>query len=307
MADSGRYLSAPDTVTEPTILVVLDLPDIGLGRHDVPTLQVAACQVGASWRRVPLEVTVGGEVRTVSTAPAEAIIGTTLSSLGDGDSLDVELADPEHWLESRDAHALSNGANLAAVGSELIQFGGAVPIGESRFRLSGVVRGVRGSEWAMTSHTAGENFVLIAPGTLQEIVLPSALGSTASVKARGLADQDAVPVDRIVTGEAMRPPAPVELQGQIESDGALSLTWVRRSRLSWTWTGADVPLGESAERYEVTIEHSTGTLTFQTSAPSLVASADALAGVTGSVMIGVVQVGDFAKSRPATLPFDLGC
>jgi len=133
MADSGRYLSAPDTVTEPTTLVVLDLPNLGLGRHDVPALQVAACQVGASWRPVPLEVTVGAEVRTLSTAPAEAVIGTTLNSLGDGDSLDVELADPAHWLESRDAGALSNGANLAAVGSEIIQFGGAVPIGRVAF------------------------------------------------------------------------------------------------------------------------------------------------------------------------------
>ena len=159
----------------------------------------------------------------------------------------------------------------------------------------------------MNSHVSGENFVLIAPGTLQEIVLPpSALGSSASVKARGLADRDAVPIDRIVTGEAMRPPAPVELQGQIDTDGALSLAWVRRSRLSGTWTGADVPVGESAERYEVTIEHPTGTLTFQASSPKLVVPAEALAGITGSVVINVVQVGDYAKSRPVTLPFDLG-
>jgi hypothetical protein len=158
----------------------------------------------------------------------------------------------------------------------------------------------------MDLHVSGEAFVLIAPGTLQEIVLPpSALGSSASVKARGLADHEAAPIERVGTGEAMRPPSPVDLQGQVETDGALSLTWLRRSRLSWTWTGADVSLGESGERYEVTIEHSTGTLNFQTSYPTLVVPADALAGVTGLVMIGVVQVGDYAKSRPAALPFEL--
>lgn len=204
-ADGGSHLAAPDQVAVPTTLAVLDLPDLGFGRHDVPTLQVAACQAGSRWRPIFIEVTSGSEVWTVRSALAEAVIGTALNPVAD--VVDIELADPDHWLESRDETALTNGANLAALGEELIQFASTVPIGPQRFRLSGLRRGCRGTEWAMGSHTAGDAFVLIRPGALQEIFLPPlAIGSTVSIRARGLADDDAVPIERVVTGRGMRPP-----------------------------------------------------------------------------------------------------
>lgn len=209
LADGGSHLPAPDRVAVRTMLVVLDLPDLGFGRHDVPTLQVAACQAGSCWRPIPIEVTSGTEVWTVRSALAEAVIGTAPNPVAD--HVDIELAHPDHWLESRDETALANGANLAALGDELIQFASAVPIGPQRFRLSGLRRGCRCTEWAMGSHVAGDDFVLISPGAIQEILLPPlAIGSTVSVRARGLADDDAAPVERVVTGRGMRPPPPTD-------------------------------------------------------------------------------------------------
>ena len=248
---------------------------------------------------MPIEVTVNGEVRTIASAAAEAVIGTALSRLADGDSVDVELADEEHWLECRAAIALANGANLAALGSELIQFASAVPTGPKRFRLSGLLRGCRGTEWAMSSHAVGETFVLIAPGVLHEIALPPlALGALVSIKARGLADDAAVPVERIVTGEALRPPSPVDLHPERLPDGRLSLSWTRRSRLGWMWPdGAEVPLGESVERYRVSV----GSLTFETSEPRITVPAEAFDDLAGEVTISVFQIGDYAASRPASI------
>jgi len=307
-ADSGTHLPAPDQVAAPTTLIVLDLPDLGMGRHDVPTLQIAACQTAAGWRQVAIEVTSGGEVWTVASAPSEAIIGTALNGLGEGDSLDVELADPEHWLESRDQSALTNGANLAAVGSELIQFASAVPIGPKRFRLSGLVRGCRGTEWTVSSHGVGEAFVLIVAGALQEVVLPPlALGTSVTIKPRGLADDGAQPVERMVTGEAMRPPSPIDVLAEITSDGGLSVSWTRRSRLGWLWPeGSEVPLGESAEKYRVTVEGSATTAAFEVFERRMVIPADELTSMTGTVIISVVQIGDYAESRPATASLTLG-
>ncbi len=51
-------------------------------------------------------------------------------------SVDVELANPDDWLESRDDDALAAGENLAIIGSEIVQFGNALPLGNRRFRLS---------------------------------------------------------------------------------------------------------------------------------------------------------------------------
>ena len=305
-ADAGRHVSAPDLVAQPTVVAVLDLPDLGIGRHDVPTLQIAACQIGSRWRPVPIEVVSDGDVRTVASASAEAVIGVTMTVLGEGSSVDVELADPDRWLESRDAAALVNGANLAAIGGELVQFLSAVPIGPQRFRLSGLTRGCRGTEFAMSSHAAGEAFVLIEPGVLQVVTfLPSSIDISASIKARGLADGEAIPIECMIGGEARRPPSPIDLAAETLPDGALSLTWTRRSRSGWfTPEGVEPPLGESAERYRVTVQGSAGTPMFEVTGPELLVQVDQIAGMTGSVIIEVVQIGDFAQSRPARLSIE---
>ena len=155
----------------------------------------------------------------------------------------------------------------------------------------------------MGSHSAGEAFVLINPGALQEIALPPfAIGTSVSVSARGLADGQAAPVVRVVTGEAMRPPSPSDLAAVIAADGGLSVNWVRRSRLGWMWpAGTEVPLGESAERYRVDVQGSAGSLTFGALEPQITIPVEALTGMTGAVSINVVQIGDFAESRPATI------
>ena len=157
----------------------------------------------------------------------------------------------------------------------------------------------------MESHGVGEPFVLIVPGALQEVVLPPfALGTAVAVTARGLADDGAQPVSRIVGGEAMKPPSPIDLVGQLEAGGGLALSWIRRSRLGWLWPAeSEMPLGESSERYRVTLDGSAGTLTFETFQAQIIIAAEDLAGMTGPVMVSVVQVGDFAESRPATTSF----
>lgn len=140
---------------------------------------------------------------------------------------------------------------------------------------------------------------MIAPSALQEVpLLPSALGTSISVKPRGLADDNAQPIERTVTGEAMRPPSPINLAAEIQGEGGLYLSWIRRSRLGWlSPAGTDLPLGESVERYRVVVEGPGGTLTFTPPEPQLAVPAEALAGMTGTVTINVSQIGDFAESR----------
>ncbi len=109
------------------MLAMLDLPDLGVARHDVPVVHLAACTTSGPWRPVPIEIAVGGDIRSSRSAFGEAIIGSATTVLADGQaalldmsgSIEVELADADYWLESRDDDALANGANLAVVGSEL--------------------------------------------------------------------------------------------------------------------------------------------------------------------------------------------
>lgn len=134
---------------------------------------------------------------------------------------------------------------------------------------------------------------------------PSAIGATASIRPRGLADDGAMAIEQVVTGEAMRPPSPVELKAAAATDGGLILTWTPRSRFGWSRpAGADVPLGESKERYRVTVQGSSGTITVEASEPQASIPAEAVTGMVGPVTISVVQIGDFAVSRPTTTSFD---
>ena len=76
--------------------------------------------------------------------------------------------------------------------------------------------------------------------------------------------------------------------------------WTRRNRLGWNWPSADPPLGESAERYRVTVQGSAAMLTLAASEPRALVSADSLNGMSGAVTISVVQIKDFAESRRGT-------
>jgi hypothetical protein len=220
-------------------------------------------------------------------------------------AVEVELLHDGMWLESRDDAALAAGANLAAVGSELLQFGVAEQLGARRFRLTRLLRGRRGSEWA-ASHQAGEGFVLVAAETLAAIEVPeAAVGGEARLLATGIGDgPDGVSASVPVTGEALRPPSPVHLRGSFTPAGDFKLAWVRRSRSGWTWiSGADTPLGEEREAYRVTVAGTWGSRTAEVPSPVFTYSAaqQAADGAAPPFTVEVVQLGSSASSRPARL------
>ena len=206
------------------------------------------------------------------------------------------------WLENRDDDALANGANLAVVGDELIQFGKVMPLVGNRFRLSRLLRGRRGTEWAMAGHAAAETFVLLDANALRPVELPiETVGTSIAVRASGLADDQAAPARRQVAGEALRPPSPVHLRASRTVTGDVHAKWVRRSRAGWAWLdGLDAPLGESSERYRINIEGAAGSVVLDTTASEAVIPSAQIAFLgAGPLNLSVVQVGDYAESRPA--------
>jgi hypothetical protein len=107
-----------------------------------------------------------------------------------GASVEVQLVDRDQWLTSCEDAALAWGENLAILGRELLQFGDALPLGNGRFRLSRLVRGVAGTE--ASAHVAGDLFTLARADSLRPIRLPSSSkGREAIVRARNLNGQEA--------------------------------------------------------------------------------------------------------------------
>ena len=63
-------------------------------------------------------------------------------------------------------------------------------------------------------------------------------------------------VQRAFEGNGLRPYAPAHLRGAVQADGALSLSWIRRTRVDGdAWEPLDVPVGEESESYLLRVIH----------------------------------------------------
>lgn len=154
-----------------------------------------------------------------------------------------------------------NGSGLCVIGApgrwEVMQYKTATIIGPSIYRLSGLLRGRRGTEWAIRTHAAGDVFVLasltawsrINSGT-SEIGLPRLYkGVTSRASASTTAAQ-------AFTNSAvgLECYAPVHLGFGRDTENNLTLSWIRRTRIGGEWRdNVDVPLGEDFEHYVVEV------------------------------------------------------
>jgi hypothetical protein len=314
-ASPGRPVDQPDLVHGPTSLLLLDLPLFAEEPIGRPRLLVAAAGAEPGWRRADLIASFDGGASwaAAGTTALPAVLGAALevpaaagpALIDERGRIEVELLNGAMWLESRSDSALADGANLALLGDELIQFGRAEPLGGRRFRLSRLLRGRRGTEWACGLHAPGEPFALIEAESLAVIEAPpGALGGEARLIARGLGDPEGAAAARAVTGEALRPPSPVHLRAERLDNGDLALSWVRRSRAGWTWpSGSDTPLGEESEGYRLTLSGAGFERSVTVAAPAYLygAAEQAADGTAGPLTVKVVQLGTSAPSRPAFL------
>ena len=314
-ASAGRAAVGPDLTHGPTVLHLLDLPPLDETLLASPRLWAAAAGPEAGWRRAALTMSLDGGAswRGLGPTAAPAVMGTVAIAPGPGgaalfdkaNALEIELLNDAMWLEARDDRALAAGANLALAGDELLQFGRVEPLGGRRFRLSRLLRGRRGTEWASGAHAPGERFVLIEPAALAAVDLPlSQMGAPLRVTAQGIGDAMAVEAAATVIGRSVRPPAPVAIAARRESGGDILIAWVRRSRLGWTWAdGGDAPLGEERERYRLTVTAGAGAArTVEVTQPAWTYTAaqqvgDGASGA-GSVTAAVAQLGTAAASDP---------
>ncbi len=313
-ASPGRGVAESDLPHGPTEIHLLDLP-LGEGIETKPLLYVAAAGESPGWRRAILSASFDGGAswQDKGATAGPAVIGTALAALPPAgpalfdtiSSLEIELLNEAMWLEGRNDEALVAGANLAVVGAELIQFGSCEPLGGRRFRLSRLLRGRRGTEWASASHSAGEPFIFLARETLTALEAPA--GAHAEVLASGVGDAPgAVAASRSVEGENLRPPSPVHFRACETPAGDLAISWVRRSRQGWAWTdGADTPLGEEMEGYRLVLAGPGFERRIETTAPVyLYTAAQRAADGPGPLTLTVAQAGSLAASRPALLNLD---
>lgn len=211
----------------------------------------------------------GSSYAALTSSTTAATIGTATSVLGNfyGGNIFDELSSVVVVLRSggplvsyTEAQVL-NGAGLCVLGAagrwEVMQYKVATLIGANTYRLTGLLRGRRGTEWAMGLHAAGDTFVFAEPnawrrpnpGTsdigLSRLYKPvTSRASVASVTARAFANSAA----------GLQPYPVVLIGGGRDAANNLTINWARRTRLDGEWrSNVEVPLGEASETYEVEI------------------------------------------------------
>ncbi|EIZ78297.1 hypothetical protein WSK_3179 [Novosphingobium sp. Rr 2-17] len=262
-ADAGRGNSPLDAPPGQTTIIAFEMPmdgeDSGSARQ-----YAAVSSTSSNWSGAALYADRGdGELHPLGgSGRTRAIIGAATSVLpiaspllfDRGTQLAVTLIDPAMQLASADTRQLAYGANLALVGDEIVQFARASSLGEGRWGLEGLLRGLGGSEAAIGAHVTGEPFVLLSSPLVALDAATLGSDTKRQVLAVGRGDTDPVASSVRLDGLTLRPLAPVHPRRAIRSDGGWTLTWTRRARGVRYWQdGIDTPLVEQSETYIVTL------------------------------------------------------
>lgn len=251
----------------PVQALVLDLPSLDSTEPPVLTrLAVFADPWPGSvtvWRS-----TDGLSFERAATAFAPSVIGETLDPLPAGPA--------SRWDRGGNVRVQLYGGALAAVGDarvldganaaavlnaagdwEILQFANADLVDDKTYRVSRLLRGQAGSDYAIASPlAAGAPFVL-----LDDHLIPLASGLGAldraidlRIVATGRSHDDPSALALTVTprATALMPLSPVHVSASRESDG-IHVSWIRRTRRDGDTWGIEVPLGEDSEAYTLDI------------------------------------------------------
>jgi hypothetical protein len=314
-ADPGEALTPPDIQCTPTVLVAYELPWSGTGSPDTRLPYAAASSASSGWRGAALYIQQGAELLPLGPSGRQrSIVGTIATPLEPSSRLlferqsaiEIDLASPDFALDSIDVAGLAAGANMALVGTEVLQFLGAERIEGARWRLKGLLRGRGGTEpMAAQGANSGALFALLddEPVALD----PAKLGEgDVTIAALGLADPEPVYTTLINPGLTRRPLTPVHGRAIKRLDGSLRLEWCRRARGSWAWLdGIDVPLNEQTEAYLVGLGDSDmPVFRWETATPALELDAPNWSSIQAAhpgKPLWVRQVGTAAASNPLLL------
>lgn len=311
--DNGRPVKEVDALAGVTRLALVDLPfavDASMQVSDSPRLYAAAAgDIG--WRQAQLFAVGADGVTTdlIGDIQAPARIGTAPEPLGASgphiidrqSALLVQMHNGNMHLNDADHAQLLAGKNIAVIGREVFQFGSAMPIGDDRYILSHLLRGLGGTEREMDGHLPGEDFVLLDGADLTEIEARHyAPFQAVTISAMGRGDD--VPVFRLIDepGRALKPWSPVHPRFAFQPNGDLEIGWTRRSRAGLMWPDhVEIPLAEETERYRVLIGNQ---LLAEPTVPFVIISA---AGVqayrdvgTSNLSVVIRQIGQHHISDP---------
>ncbi|MGQ2970570.1 MAG: baseplate multidomain protein megatron [Allorhizobium sp.] len=295
-------VSAPKTVVEPErlpdgggaqgfapVVSFLDLPRLEGASH-LGDASVAA--FGRPWRRLAVSSspeTEGYRLRLTLDRPAtigrlgEPLVPGPVGRFDPVNAVEVDLLGGAFSSASRTS--VLSGANRLAVqalngGWEVLGFAEAAEVAAGRFRLSGLLRGLGGTEDATAAGAAVGAEVVLLDGAVRSLGLVNAERGAAQnwiLEPMGLVTELSGPFVFDGGLRAETPLAPVHARVVRQASGDMRISWIRRSRIEAdAWAEGEVPLDEAEERYRLEI-------------------------LNGSAVLRVVEVGEAGFTYPVAV------
>src|SRR5512132_2644364 len=209
----------------------MDLPALRDADDDLGFYYAMAGATDA-WRGGALYQSADGvSYASVASSDAPTAMGSATTALPSGpttvhDDVNTVTVRLSYGVLASVTRALSlNGANAALLGDEILTFDTATPLGGADWQLSGLLRGRKGTEWAVESHVIGDRFVLLDSGTVGRVVDPMAWRNVAlhyKAVSAGLAIASAADTLFTDTGASLKPYSPVAIAAA--RDGSNNLT-----------------------------------------------------------------------------------
>ena len=182
-----------------------------------------------------------------ATVMENAVFGACATTLGDWtlgrvfdemNSVTVNVGAGSLSSATRDDVLHSLATNAMLIGAEMVQFRTANLVSPGVYTLTGLLRGGRGTEWAMTGHAAGERCVLLRGAGLRRVAMVNSdLGLPRFYKGvtlgRALSSATAITFTDNAIG--LKPFSPILFKAGRHA------------------IGISVPLGEDSESYEIDI------------------------------------------------------
>lgn len=254
-----QVLSTPST----TQLMLLNLPLVEDRFSTTPTLFFAANGYDNTWVGAELYTSRDGLSTFQDTGIAltkPATIGTASSVLpapkafgvfDDANSVLVFISNINAELSSDTVLNVLNGVNTASLGGEILSFTTATLIKPRQYRLTGLLRGLFGTEDSAKSHVVGEQFVLLSGTAMRAIPMDSVLINT-SVVFKAVAVGDTLDNTRAqsitFSGKNLRDPSPVYFnaaKSSATSTGDWVFSFTPRNRVDGSWRDAVAPINSN--------------------------------------------------------------
>lgn len=270
-AGSGNPPQTAISMTPATMLVLLDCPILRNRDDDPGHYAVLSPPRNAGWRGAALFGSPDNVAFSESGSVFDStVMARTVTALADWNgnvmidetnTVDIQLLGENVPVSITRDQLLDQFGNTSALVKpngdvEILQFRNALQIDATTWRLSGLVRGLRGTEWAATGHLAGQNFVVLKASAMWRPDF--GLSSIDSERYYSAVSFGRKLVDTLAQaftnhGAGLMPLSVVNVRGS-RTSGNLTVTWARRTRLIAEMADrVDVPLGEESEAYEVDI------------------------------------------------------